>query len=105
MQNRSTIFAKNGIIISSKADQNRSLITQNGPSNAVVKKLQMLALASRKKVLLPDFIIANNLFQDGVRCCSDEMSKSRLTFHRFDEMVRRFSKSERNERSKAENGE
>jgi len=50
MQNRSTIFAKNGIIISSQADQNRSLITQNGPSNAVVKKLQMLALASRKKV-------------------------------------------------------
>lgn len=56
MQNRSTIFAKNGIIISSKADQNRSLITQNGPSNAVVKKLQMLALASRKKVIFPDFI-------------------------------------------------
>ena len=47
---RKTTFKNYGILVSSAADQKRSLLTQNGPSFGLIKKLQVLAKASYSKV-------------------------------------------------------
>ena len=48
--NRLEKFRQNGILVSSKVDKNKSLLTRNGPSFIIVKKMQSLARYTSKTV-------------------------------------------------------
>ena len=57
-EKRLELFKSYGIIVSSSADKNRSLLTRKGPSFAIVKKLQTLANISSRKVNIKTRICA-----------------------------------------------
>lgn len=50
-ENRKSIFKSFGMIISSAVDKKKSLLSKNGPSFGIVKRMQMLAKASYQKVI------------------------------------------------------
>lgn len=50
-ENRKGIFKSFGMIISSAVDKKKSLLSKNGPSFGIIKRMQMLAKASYQKVI------------------------------------------------------